>query len=712
MEPTSAVPTVVRFGIFEADLASGELRKRGRRVPLQDQPFQILAILLRRRGELVTREELQQALWPADTFVEFEHGINMAVQRLRQALGDSADSPRYIETLPRKGYRFIAPVEVVRPAVALETADPAAPAAPAMAPPSVRKRRRWVWMGGVAAVVVLVLITGLWPPPQPVVRVTPITEDARYKGSRLAVSGGRVIYSAEGLGKDADKAELWSVPAAGGEARREPAPCESAGWGISLLDVSYAHQRLFLMCRPVAFEADLWLTGFEGSSARAIGHYNVRDDQGVSISPDLETLLFSRREGLFVRPVDRGAERLLARVEDFNFGTFWHPAGDRIGFLRRVGGLFKVWEVRADGAGPRPLIPEFVGEQYAAQWSPDGQRLYFVSKGDIYLQRARGWLGWVRRPVPARLTSSPIQFSIPNEDPANPLAVYSTGSISQATAMKLDRKTNIWEPFLGGLAADCFNYSPDGQWIVYVTWPKGGLWKCRRDGSSKQVLEDGLLICNPRWSPDGTRIAFAAKDRSATGMGDASHPFHIYTIPASGGKPEPVPGVPGPAHAPDWSHDGKRLVFAPVNVEGTKEERHVSIVNLETGAVEAVPGSENLFAARWSPDGKWLVALSCDKMWPYVYSFATQKWGLLQPSHTGFDDWSRDSRSVYFTEPVPEARLVRIEVATGKLEEVHKLSEFPITGVRAAGAFWTPDKEPVVLKDLSSSQIYRIERDR
>ena len=711
MESSSAVPTVVRFGIFEADLASGELRKRGRRVPLQDQPFQILALLVRRPGEIVSREELQRAIWPADTFVEFEHGINMAVQRLRQALGDSADNPRFIETLPRKGYRFIAPVEVVRPAVAPETAAPTAPAAPAIAPPSAKKRRRWVWMGGLAAIVALVLITGLWPPPQPVVRVTPITEDARGKSGLLAVGDGRVIYSAEGLGRDADRAELWSVPASGGEARREPAPFDPAGLRSWLLGVSYAHQRLFLRCQSGENEVDLWLTGFDGSSAKAIGHYNLHD-QGVSISPGMETLLFSRKEGLFARPVDGGAERLLARVENFDFGTFWHPDGTRIGFQRIVNGLDQLWEIRTDGSGMRPLAPGIPGEQVGGQWSPDGQRLYFVSKGDIYLQRSRGWLGWMRRPVPARLTSSPIQFSIPNEDPANPQTVYSRGRIPQATAMKLDRKTNTWEPFLGGLAADCFNYSPDGQWIVYVTWPKGGLWKCRRDGSSRQVLEDGLLICNPRWSPDGTRIAFAAKDPSATGMQDASHPFHIYTIPANGGKPEPVPGVLGPAHSPDWSHDGKRLVFAPVNQEGTKEEQHVSIVTLETGAAEPVPGSENLFAARWSPDGKWLVAVSCDKIWPYVYSFATRKWSLLQPRGAGFGDWSRDSRFLYFTESVPEARLVRIEVATGKLEEIHKLSEFPITGVRWGGAFWTPDGEPVVLKNLSTSQIYRIERDR
>ena len=104
-------PKIIRFGVFEADLCSGELRKSGARIRVQEQPFQILAMLLQRPAEVVSREELRQKLWPSDTFVDFEHGVNSAVARLRDLLGDSADSPRYIETLPRRGYRFIAPVD-------------------------------------------------------------------------------------------------------------------------------------------------------------------------------------------------------------------------------------------------------------------------------------------------------------------------------------------------------------------------------------------------------------------------------------------------------------------------------------------------------------------------------------------------------------------------------------------------------------------------
>src|SRR6202051_1133593 len=111
MLPAVPTPRTLRFGLFELDLRSAELWKQGRKVRLEGQPVQILICLLERSGQLVTREELRGKLWPADTYVNFEHGLNAAVKRLRRALNDSADNPRFVETLPRRGYRFLAPVQ-------------------------------------------------------------------------------------------------------------------------------------------------------------------------------------------------------------------------------------------------------------------------------------------------------------------------------------------------------------------------------------------------------------------------------------------------------------------------------------------------------------------------------------------------------------------------------------------------------------------------
>src|SRR6516164_3523590 len=101
---------ILRFGIFEVDLRAGELRKQGKRIKLQDQPFQVLAVLLQRPGDVVTREELRSQIWAQDTFVDFDNSLNTTINKLREALGDSADNPRFIETLPRRGYRLLAPI--------------------------------------------------------------------------------------------------------------------------------------------------------------------------------------------------------------------------------------------------------------------------------------------------------------------------------------------------------------------------------------------------------------------------------------------------------------------------------------------------------------------------------------------------------------------------------------------------------------------------
>ena len=111
MQDQSPSRGAIRFDIYEVDLRAGELRKQGQKIKLQEQPFQILQVLLAHPGEVVTREDLQRRIWPADTFVDFDHGLYNAITRLREALGDPAGTPRFIETLPKRGYRFIGTVD-------------------------------------------------------------------------------------------------------------------------------------------------------------------------------------------------------------------------------------------------------------------------------------------------------------------------------------------------------------------------------------------------------------------------------------------------------------------------------------------------------------------------------------------------------------------------------------------------------------------------
>jgi len=128
--PSSSEARLLRFGVFEVDLAAGELRKNGARIRLQEQPFQVLAALLENAGQVVTRDDLRQKIWPADTFVDFDHSLNTAINKIREALGDSASSPRFVETLARRGYRFIASVDSSVGVPALSNAPNGIPAAP------------------------------------------------------------------------------------------------------------------------------------------------------------------------------------------------------------------------------------------------------------------------------------------------------------------------------------------------------------------------------------------------------------------------------------------------------------------------------------------------------------------------------------------------------------------------------------------------------
>jgi DNA-binding winged helix-turn-helix (wHTH) protein len=136
---------IVRFGVFEADLQTGELHKNGMKVPLQGQPFQVFAILLDRSGELVTREELRKRVWPKDTFVDFDHALNTAITKIRVALGDDADNPRFVQTLPRRGYRFIGSVDQPGPQLP-------PPTAPKGRLGKVTKRS-WLGLGTVASII-------------------------------------------------------------------------------------------------------------------------------------------------------------------------------------------------------------------------------------------------------------------------------------------------------------------------------------------------------------------------------------------------------------------------------------------------------------------------------------------------------------------------------------------------------------------------------
>src|SRR5271157_5918635 len=159
MVPAQASPAVVSFGVFEADLRAGELRRSGVKVRIQDLPFRALAVLLSRPNQVITREELRQALWPDDVFVDFDRGISSAIKRLRDALGDSADNPVFIETIERRGYRWIGPVQDLELSAGAEVQSNRVSGGQAVSPPLPHASPRWKL---IFALPVLALLFAVW----------------------------------------------------------------------------------------------------------------------------------------------------------------------------------------------------------------------------------------------------------------------------------------------------------------------------------------------------------------------------------------------------------------------------------------------------------------------------------------------------------------------------------------------------------------------
>jgi DNA-binding winged helix-turn-helix (wHTH) protein len=233
--PEPELTGLIRFGAFELDPRSGTLRKHGIRIRLQEQPFRVLLALLERPGEPVAREELQRKIWPEAEFGDFDHSLNIAINKIRQALGDSFDTPRFVETLPRRGYRFMAEIEA-----------PVTPAAiPVAATVPKPHKRKWIPIAG-GAVCLSALITGMviWllpsaPPPE--LEIRRLTNDNSHKFGPVLSDGARLYFQ---VGSDFDS-HISQLPLSGGEPSKLPVNLPPGPYS-SLLDITPDGQELLL----------------------------------------------------------------------------------------------------------------------------------------------------------------------------------------------------------------------------------------------------------------------------------------------------------------------------------------------------------------------------------------------------------------------------------------------------------------------------------
>jgi DNA-binding winged helix-turn-helix (wHTH) protein/Tol biopolymer transport system component len=673
--------------VFEFNTQARELTKHGVRLKVQDQPMQILAALLEQAGQIVPREDLQRRLWPDGTFVEYEQSLNKAVNKLRDALGDSAVRPIYIETLARRGYRFVAPVEGDR------TVQPVA-TTPA-------PRRRVVpWMAAGGLVLAMALGTGYWPIDVPQVeRVVQLTNDTTLKTAfgRMVSDGNRVLYG--------DGADVWSVPASGGEPRKLLLPFLH---GVKILADYSPIRQLILLASAYTGKSganELWLAGTEGEAPHKIGE--VQSPIKGALSPDGERMAQCTPDGIYIQSIANGTRTKIHPMKAMSPDQpWWHPSGDRVGFLDSPDDPRKVraWQVNDDGSHLRRIVPETEQGQGAGAWSQDGKRFFYVGgEGEVFLRIQAGLLGWLRQPVVSRLTASGQFRSRPAVDPVNPRRLYAVGSVLRGETMRYDRKARRWVSFLGGFSGDRIDRSPDGQRLAYLSFPKAELHKCRIDGSGDVLLAPGVDAMNPSWSPDSGQIAFSGRPVGS------SVRFKLWLV-SPGGDAAPYPAGIESGFDTTWSRDGERILLG----KDDSAQSRIRVLHLKTGELESIAGTERLFSPRWSPDEKQILAMEVNTGKLRILDAAKGEWRPLTDYGVGYPKWSRDGKYIYGEAgPITVFEAVRIDVATGRREEIARTDFKPI-GVLTAGAWlgWTENWEPLTVRDLSSTQVYRIDLDR
>jgi Tol biopolymer transport system component/DNA-binding winged helix-turn-helix (wHTH) protein len=628
----------LRFGAYEADVHTHELWKHGTRIKLVGQPFEILTVLLKRPGQLVTREELRGLLWPGDTFVDFNHGLNAAVNKLRDALCDSAEDPKYIETLPRRGYRFIAQVEQVVPASVAESRPKGAdetrartaalePAAAAMLP-AVEGRTS----GRVEAEVVA---PAAIEPGQP---------RTGLRWLRFALVTAALVLAAW---RFANVLHPWMEDKAKHIAEAAPPGTLTPLTGLA----DRTSQAAFSPDGThVAFHRDSFVPGNSGIWIKQVGGEelvqlttNVGDHRPVW-SPDGRSVAFSRLSGegrgIYRVPARGGAAQLLYETPLVQSEIDWSPDGEVIAFTSPgKQGRPAIFLLTNENHSTRPLTSPPEGfEDWGPSFSPDGNQIAFVRSGNIMVMPAEG--GELRRltPQPVGVQGSPawtpdgksILFAARSEGEMSGLwRVLVSGGMPI-----LIRKGMVWNPAASKrgfrLAFELFSsarsvdqmdldpagqnarslltsaggenagqqISPDGRKIAFQSDRTGALdiWACDRNGQNLIQLTAMGTAGAPRWSPDGKEIAFDV------GLGRSwQEARSIFVVDADGGSARSLVQDNFSNNVPSWSSDGKWVYFAS-NRTG---DWQVWKAPASGGALVQVT-KEGGFASIESPDGQYL----------------------------------------------------------------------------------------------------------
>ena len=617
MAASDTAPKVVQFGMFEADLSAREVRKSGRKIKLQDQPFQVLALLLEHAGQVVDREQLREAVWPDGTFVEFDSSLNTAIKKIRQALGDSAENPRFVETLPRKGYRFIAPVSC------------AAPVVPASVPPGAFRRTRWIGViiaSGLGAVAIAWFLANRHSQPEAVVAPVPFTT---YPGMETQPSfspdGERVAFAwngGKGLNFHIYVKQIGTEKPL--QLTNSPALDSRPAWSPDGRLVAFIRE--FPDGRAGIFVVP-GIGGPEKIVAESRRAMTMRRSFSPAWTPDNQWLAFPDQDS--DNPADQTSSVYALRLGTGERRRLTQaPAGalDLTGAFSRDGRSLVFYRLQPAAAEvyvlrlSRDFQPEGQAEALTSTgtfttspaWTPDGREIVYVSLG----VRSAGTV-WR---VPVRPPGKPTRLRELGDD-IRTLAVSGQGNRLVFERALVDR--DIWRIDVGAppgqagppvrLISSSYpngspSYSPDGHRIAFASARSGHneLWICASDGSDPVQLTslNGGQVGPPRWSPDGKRIFF---DSNAGGKS------RIYVIGEDGRNLRRLTDQAANDALPSLSADGHWIYFA----SSRSGQWEIWKMPAEGGEATAVT-SNGGYVAFESPDGKYLYyarSLGAGSLW-------------------------------------------------------------------------------------------------
>jgi len=561
------------------------------------------------------------------------------------------------------------------------------------------------WQRALAACLLAAVMAVGWSlmprPAAKVIGIKQITRDGHSK-NRLVTDGSR-IYFAE---LDHGHMVLSQVSASGGETFPISVPLQN----VSLSGISSDHSSLLISEFVGGGPSPFWRLPLPAGSLRRIGDFEGSE---AAWSTDNREIAFASGADLYLADSDGSHLRKLRTFTEMPSGIRFSPDGGRLRFTlkSRASNISSLWQINVEGTNLHPLLPRWKPDamQCCGDWTHDGRYYVFQVQtpgGSMDLwavsDRSRVFQGT----EPVQLTNGPVWYMDPVASSENN-RIFANGELLQGELVRYDSDSRQFVPFLSGVSAGEADFSPDRKWIVYVSYPELRLWRSRVDGSERMQLTDWPTFATlPRWSPDGSQIAFVG-----TSFGK---PWKIYVVSANGGTPKEL--LPQDREESDvtWSPDGKRVAFGRPSYGMELGTQDIQTYDLTTHQTSSVPGSHGLFSPRWSPDGRYLVALTGNSKTLMLFDFATRRWSdwlRAEDGTIGYPVWAPDSKSIYIE------RFFGAEPSMHKLKLGENRSQrfLAWNDLHRFGGIWgtwsgvAPDGSVLVVRDVSSHEVYALD---